>query len=917
MLFNTKKRLHKVIVTLLAVSMTLSAAPAAMAAQNTAPANTSASNASGYSPVFSDVKLGHWSEKHIHKLASLGILQGNQGKFRPTDPITQQEVIAVAIRFMGLDDKVQKDTAVKLPEEIKVSNYFKGYVVLALKEGLIDLEEESAVTKDKTAWGERKATREWVSKILVRAAGKKSDAEAAMNTPTSFADNSEISSDALGYVNVAVDLNLTTGMDKNRFVPKGTVTREQAATFFSRADEKVSNVDYANDSYGIVTGMTDDQIKLYTEDNKWVNVRFDNKTMWYELGSDKAITPQDIPLYTKIRYIGQANNAVYVELVDQEKMINTTLATLKYSEANSLWVKQNGQEGLQEIKYETNTVFKDASGNTIKPTDLVENTELEITRETFSKDHKVIEIQVKTNQVNKSGSGKVTTLDQASRTLTVSNDKGVNETYSVSEKAVIRHNNTLLSLQDLKPSDSITFTVENNVITSIVLSRSPEASVEGKLVALDNSKKMITVVKDNGDFDTKLLSTLVDVQIEGMTNASIDNLIFGADYGDRVKMTVNSEGKVTHIQVLNRNVQSIYGATIKSYDTKGQYLVVEDANKNVKLLNLDNTTQYELNGNKVTQDAVLGMLLGNRKVNIQYIGEKALLVQFVYKYEGKYMASNLSSRQVTMELANKDIIIMPYEGPVLPVLVYGNKSATVADLKRGDQVTAMLSNNQSSIVSLSVRSHVQFDVEEVSTATNRVKLLNPDNKIEDYSLSNVALYDTNNNRITVSNINKGDVLNAVFDGTALVELRKVNVSMGRVQSVDVADGKVVVKDYNGQLYTFNSADGLTVLTDTGSTSNIATLKVGDRVEGRKDALNKPVLKVIPGSERTFWKYDSKTKELYVTRKANDTSKNYFQLHPNVIIHDAAGQTISVESLKNDDKLVLYFLNDQIIEIEKK
>lgn len=52
--------------------------------------------------MFSDVNLGFWAEKHIHKLAALDILKGNNGKFRPNDDVTQQEAITMAIRFMGL-----------------------------------------------------------------------------------------------------------------------------------------------------------------------------------------------------------------------------------------------------------------------------------------------------------------------------------------------------------------------------------------------------------------------------------------------------------------------------------------------------------------------------------------------------------------------------------------------------------------------------------------------------------------------------------------------------------------------------------------------------------------------------------------------------------------------------------------------
>lgn len=48
---------------------------------------------------FSDVEQGKWYTEAVNALASLGIIQGSNGKFRPNDPITRAEFIAIAMRF--------------------------------------------------------------------------------------------------------------------------------------------------------------------------------------------------------------------------------------------------------------------------------------------------------------------------------------------------------------------------------------------------------------------------------------------------------------------------------------------------------------------------------------------------------------------------------------------------------------------------------------------------------------------------------------------------------------------------------------------------------------------------------------------------------------------------------------------------
>lgn len=910
---NTKKRLQKVTTTLLAVTMTMSAAPMVLAAEGSNPVAVLSSNTSGMSPVFSDVKLGHWAEKHIHKLAALGIMQGYNGKASPNNDVTQQEAVTLAIRFMGLEEEASNISGIALPTEIKVHDSLKNYVVLALQKGLLDLEDEVANIEENVSWGEKKATREWITKILVRAVGKESDALAAMNEPTSFTDNANISKDKLGYVNVAIDLNLTSGVDKNRFAPKATVTRAQIATFFSRGDA-IANVKYNTEIYGVVSNITDNQIRIYSENNRWETSRVNSETMWYQAGSDTAIQPSEIPMYTKIRLIGSGGSAAYVELVDSKQQVETYEAALKYAEANSMWVKLNGQSGLTEIPLEGITV-KDANGTNVQIANLPEDSVLSIVRETFTSEQKVLEVQLKSAPVSKTGSGKVSAIDTATRSLKVLTESGAVETYPISNEALITYENTILKLEQLKNNDSITFTVKNDVITSLVLTSVPEMIIEGQLFELGSNKSLITVKTDNGKFESKMLANIVDVKIEGMSNASIDHLLADAEYGDRVKVTVNSESKVTKIEVISRKVSSLYGMSITNYDATKKWLTISDGVKLPITLQIDDATQYEMNGNRLPAQAGISMLVPNRKVNIQYTGQNVLMVQSVYKYEGTLIAASASTKTITMELANKDVITVPYESTLI-VDIYGSSLSSITDLKRGDYVSALLNSNQSSITSIAVRSQNQFETAAVNTSSNRITLRDANLKTSEHSLSSVSIYGLNNERLTVSNIKQGDVFDAVFHGSNLVELRKVAVVSGRIQSADAANGVVVIKANDGALHTYTSTSGLQVVMNN-AVSNVATLKVSDRVEARKDASGKAVLKVIPGVAKTFWKYDANSKVLYVKRKDLSDSNYFFKLAADVNIHDLTGNTLAVTSLKDGDALVLYFMNDQIIEIEKQ
>lgn len=913
---NMKKKVSTVTSALLAMTMTVSAVPAVLAAP-AEHAEVTASAAEGtYSPVFSDVKLGHWAEKHIHKLAALGILKGNNGKFRPADDITQQEAIALAIRYMGLENELNESGNAALPEDFKVGNYFKSYTVLAFQKGLLNSEEELKNLDPKKPWGDQKASREWITKILVRAVGKESDAKQVMTMPTSFADNSKISTSNLGYVNVAVELGLTTGVDKNRFDPQGKVTRAQIATFFSRGDA-VSSIAYDAQVMGIVSEITDNAIKVYTEDGKWTSYRIDDKTMWYKSDSEKSILKSDIPMYTKVKVISTLNSAPYVELMDAKQQVETITGKVKYvlPGENTIFVNFNSGEDTR-IKYEDNTSFKDASGNVIAAKDLKVDSEIEIMKETFSQERKVLVVKVKSGPVNKTATGTIASIDTTARNLEIQAENGAKETFRVADDVIVRYGDQIMpnGIKDLSVNSKVSYTVKNSVITSIELAKAPEVTIQGRLFEVGPTKTSVTILKDDGKLEAKRLVTRVSVVIKGMTNPSIDDLVAG-EYGDRVKLTVNGDDQVTQIEVVDRKVESLIGASVINYDKEKKLLSVTDDKNKPYIFYLGNDTKYEYNGNPIMGEAILSMLNGSRKINIQYTADKVLLVQIVHKYEGTLIHASTSSRTITLKLANDQIVTLPYQYSLISVDMFGKSNATLTDVNSGDYVTALLSTDQNYVISLAVRSYKQFEVAQVNTSSNRVSLRDTDNIVKEIYVGSQPIYNEKNERISLSSLTTNDVVNAIFDGSNLVELRVIPVTTGIVESVDISNGVVVIKNYAGQTSTYSSANGLTVLASTGAASSISSLKVGDRVEARKDAKNASVLKVQAGLSKTFWKYDASSRELSV-RRSNLNDNNYrYTISPNAYIH-SNGNTISVSSLKDGDSLVLYLQKGQIVEIEK-
>jgi len=904
---------------LLAVSMMLTSMQFAMAAEsNTATKTDQVTSTSSTSPIFSDVKLGYWAEKHIHKLAALDILKGNNGKFRPGDDVTQQEAITMAIRYMGLEGELNAADSVALPADFKVGNYFKPYIVLAFQKGLLDKKEEMANPDPKQAWGDQKATREWVTKILVRAVGKQADAERAANKKTTFADNSKISAAALGYVNTAVDLELTTGMSGNKFEPQGKVTRAQLATFFSRG-EKVSKVKHTSESFGYVMSQTDQEIRLYTEEGKTANFRRDKNTMYYKTDSEQAIKVSDIGLYMKVRVVGQSGSATYVELIDAEPKVETSTVKLRYvaPSEKKLYFTKDGSDALSDIVYDNSaTVFKDASGNTIDSSKLMADSELVIKRETFTNERKIIEVQVKSGPVNKSAKGTITSIDVRNRSVTIKNEQGESETYTVVEGAYVRYKDQLLSgLSSIKENDSVNYTVKNSVVTEIELTNAQQVTISGTLYEKGATKTSITIRKENNELVAKLLARDVKIEIDGMNNPTFDDIVAG-EYGDRVELAMNSEDQVANIKVMNRKAEMIIGATVVDFDKTNKLLMVTDERKEPHVFKLTYETRFENNGSKVGLEDIANQLKdGKRKVNVQHTAKNALLVQLVNKFEGTFVYASSTAKTVTMKLANGQTVTLPYKGTELSVEKYGKNNVTLNDVNNGDTIVAYFTDDQSTLSSLAVRQTLQFDIAYRDASGYRLRLRSSDSKVEDFYVGNAKIYDLNNKEIKIADLKDNDYVNVVMDGRSIVEVRQVQVTYGRVESVDTNNGTIRVRDNAGSLSVHQVGKNAQIQVDnSSSTSNLSALKEGDRVEVRKDTSDLSAVKLVSGMKRSFWRYNSNTNELYVKRTMAEN--NYiFKVHPNASIH-SKGEKISLSSIKEDTDIMLYIIKDQVVEIEK-
>ncbi|MFF3922011.1 S-layer homology domain-containing protein [Paenibacillus lactis] len=908
MVLSHSKHIHskKVVSAVMAGLIALGGGASVVSANETA-GGTAASTTQSSLRAFSDVAAGYWGEKYIYQLAAQGIVTGSNGKFRPNDPVTQQEAVTMAIRFLSMQDQLSSGTAT-LPTNIKVNDYFTQYVQLAFQQNLLDKQKESGYSDEKVIWGAQKASREWVTEMLVRSIGRTAEANAAKNNATGFADNAKISPDRLGYVNVAVELGLAQGVNGNKFDPQGAVTRAQLATFFSRAQAYI-DTKYANQYEGYIASLDNGKLELYV-DGQLQSFKLDASTAYFTSDSAKRQQFSDLKPYTKVVVVANNGTAAYVETTDPAQQVERFERTYaRLSPNHVIWFDTGST--FEELSYDANTLFLDQNGNKIDPKTLAAGSLLTIERETFSPQKRIVSIRVKSGLVNKSSEGVITSIDTVNKTMTLKDSTGYEDTFAWDEKTVIRYQNQILTPAELKAGFSVKFSVENSVLQSVEVAQSVERTVQGMLYAVEENGKTITY-KRNGStqLETKFLADKPEIIVSGVAKPVLSDLLADAVSGDKVLLTINGEEQVTKIEVTGRQMEQLDAATIVNYDPKTRWLTVRDANNQPQVIILDEKTKLEASTG-TTLDKVEPLLGAGRKVSVSVIGTRALSLEVVYKVEGKVSSINTSKRIISIVDANGKVEEIPYNTTLI-VEIFGKSSASLADVRVGDEVSAQLSTNQDYLQTLKVKTAAQFEVVFTEPSKNRIRV-KANGTTSDIYTDKAVLTGEGGQAILLADLRPGTLVNISLQGNTAVAISEVKLTLGEITNVDASGNVVTVKDYAGNSQAIGVSAGVKVVRNGSTATNLSTLAASDRVEIRKDIQGVTIINVMEKLERSFWQ--ASNSEIQVKRKSiNDNYR--FALSDKVFVHQG-DTTLSVQSLKENDNIVLYLNNGVVVEIVKQ
>ncbi|MGI5825770.1 MAG: amidohydrolase family protein [Bacillota bacterium] len=161
---------------------------------------------------FSDIK-GHWAEDTIVKWSDSGVIEGDNGKFRPNDNITRAEMATICTNLLDLQDKAENSFS-----DLKVDAWYADAILKCVEADILKGDGKAVRPNDNM-------TREEAAVIIGRAFGF----EEGQSGAEKFSDKGNISSWALGYVNTMADKGYINGFE-GKFNPAAAITRAEVIT---------------------------------------------------------------------------------------------------------------------------------------------------------------------------------------------------------------------------------------------------------------------------------------------------------------------------------------------------------------------------------------------------------------------------------------------------------------------------------------------------------------------------------------------------------------------------------------------------------------------------------------------------------------------------------------------------------------
>lgn len=853
----------------------------------------------------------HWANKHISKIALLGFAQGDpSGAYAPNSNITREQVIIMLINMMGLKDKVNSNATANL--SIQVSEWAKSYVVLALGQKLINMQEEVA-NKD-LDWGKKNATREWVTKLIVRALGQEAQAILAQDDSTGFSDELTIGSGYAGFINIASSLDIIKGYEADgSFKPKGQITRAEMAVILGEAEKHLS-ARSPNIISGVVLSSSANSIQIQESTGTIKALTLNANAGVYNKGNNTAISSQNIAIDDYVTVIAFQDVVYQVEISDEEVQMETFTGTLESKSLADQILTMSINGVSQTFKYVNNVVTISNTGSGLDLSSLPIGSTLELKRNSNSISTDITQIIVKAAPVFKTVVGTVGSVQTVNQVVEVKETStGATASYSIPASIVITNGTrTYASLNELYIGDEVKVELKDNVVTSFVVTKSSIVVEEGTVYAVDVEGETISIISPDKNIKGYLgyfVSKEIQVVISGLGNASLADV----QEKDEVTIELNGNNLVTKIIVKNRTIETKLGLIILSYDadTKKVYLK-KDKKADAQALELTDKTTITSGTTVVSLEAFSTYFTKDKKVDITYSGDRIMDLKLSTKYDGKLVEINPTSKTIKLNSDYYGIMTINYSS-VPSVEIYGKSNATLSDLPIDSMVSVILDSNQDKVIQVKL---IRTQIVQVKTKyPYKLSVNSESSALMDivYSTS-VPITHYAKTNATYADITDNMYIQITMSGATLIDIYIPAVTNGKITTINSGSGSLTIEEFGKAVKSISNITNVRVSRNSDISTSLASLGVNERVSIVAGSKGMYWIAVATSVKKQFIAYTSADKKVQLSITLI-TDQNKFELADNAYIHKGT-DVLAITSFTRTDSIMVYMVNGKIIEIEK-
>ena len=471
---------------------------------------------------FPDLESRHsWAKDAIDNMVSRGILKGyTDGTFKPDRAVTHMETLIIAARIMGVDeDENEEYREIALEKyESTLSSYditYTAEVAYLLYTGVLATDELSNYISNSTK--DQPLKRYEAAILLTKLVGGEKDALAESVIVLDFADASSIPSSAKAYVKYVNDCGLMNGMEENKFVPSGELTRAMISTVMYRAEEYMEEK------------LVEGTVESKAENHITISVK----------GVSKSI---DLPEDVMIKIDGKSVSLDEVS-VGQYLRVHYQDKEIRYIDGltSNLYKTETGTiSTMAEVSGAKKISVKTAAGvqtYTISPNACVYYVDNKISTYSDIKTGMYATITVQGGYITEisveTGSKKITgTLDEVvistNDVIAVVTDKdGTTGEYVFGDGARIVRNDSTADFRSLAAGDSVTITLVNGVIDSLIATSS-SSSVSGTITKIVIASTSEVTVKTATSEKVYSITSDTKFTVDGKADCSVYDLRLGA-----------------------------------------------------------------------------------------------------------------------------------------------------------------------------------------------------------------------------------------------------------------------------------------------------------------------------------------------------------------------------------------------------